>query len=353
MTITSTLTAHQLGELLRRTSAHVGRHSRYAAIRGVRLDCDGEFLHAVATDRCALAVARQPLRNTTPAWAMTIAADEEETSGDLAALTAWVRSHPGEEDIHLSPAEGRLTATSSRGTLALRADGGHYPDWRAVCRSAMPPQQPDSPAPDVTLLDTELLQRWAAAGREVGTWQTGPGKPLAVVAAGFLGLQMPLRTREGQPPAEPWAAWQAALGEGPSLSQEETFHPHEPAELAEKDLVPATVEDLLKQVLRSTSGMFNTATDDTAALTAYTLAGIHAWTAYRLAKALQQADPTLLRTVLTDTHEQLESGEISEWAWDEATKAGHDPQKWHDDYEAHLKQLAAEKVPDEAGQPTS
>jgi hypothetical protein len=60
-------------------------------------------------------------------------------------------------------------------------------------------------------------------------------------------------------------------------------------------------------------------------------------------RALQKADPDLLRTVLAETSEELESGEIGEWAWDEAEKAGHNPQQWQDDYEAHLKKLAADK----------
>ena len=71
MSLTS-LTAYQLSELLRRVDPHVGRSSGYGGIEGVRLDYDGQHLHAVATDRHTLAVARQRAVGTAPAWALTV-----------------------------------------------------------------------------------------------------------------------------------------------------------------------------------------------------------------------------------------------------------------------------------------
>lgn len=190
------------------------------------------------------------------------------------------------------------------------------------------------------------LARWQDAGDRVTTWQAAFDKPVVVYSTNFVGLQMPMRIGDDESPAGRWETWKGSIGEtGPKVEQEETFNHWEAAALEEKDhLVESFAEDLLKQTMRSTTGVFKLATGDTGALAAYALAGVQSWTAYRLLKALEKAAPDLLRQTLDDVTQQLESGEISEWAWDEAKTAGFDPQEWHDDYEAHLKKLAAERT---------
>jgi hypothetical protein len=76
--------------------------------------------------------------------------------------------------------------------------------------------------------------------------------------------------------------------------------------------------------------------------------GSYAWSAYRLLQALKKADPDLAEATVLDLNEQLESGEIGEWAWSEAEAAGHNPQKWHDDYETRLKTLTEKHATDAA-----
>jgi hypothetical protein len=68
--------------------------------------------------------------------------------------------------------------------------------------------------------------------------------------------------------------------------------------------------------------------------------GVYAWSAYRILQALKKADPDLAETTVRELNEQLESGEIGEWAWDEAEAAGHTPQQWQDEDEARQKKLA-------------
>lgn len=339
MTTGSTLTAYQLGELLRKVDPHIGRHSGYGAINGVRLDADGHHLHAIATDRYTLAVARTRLHNTDPTWALTI------STRDLPALTGWLEVD-GENNVHLSPGTDDVTLTSDRRKLTIPAHSGEFPDWRGLFRTAMEHEPGETP---YSGWQSELLKRWETAGHEVHTWQPGPTKPLIVISHEFLGMQMPTRVKGEPGIAVDHAAWAGSLGGGDKVEQVDTFHHHEHEELAEREsFVADAAADLLKQVLRSTSDLFQLASGDPAALAAYSLAGGRAWMAYRLLKALEKADPDLLRTTLADTDEQLESGEIGEWAWDEAAAAGHNPQQWHDDYEAHLKALAAKKTEDAA-----
>ena len=339
MSITS-LTAYQLTELLRRVDPHVGRHSGYGSIEGVHLDYDGQYLHAVATDRYTLAVSRERAVGTAPAWKLTISAAEWTDS--VTALRAWADSHPGQENVHLTAGTEGLTATSNRGKLVLPASTGYFPEWRDLIRTALHHGPTDSPWSG---FQSRLLARWQDAGERITTWQSAYDKPVVVYATNFVGLQMPMRIGDEEGPEGRWESWKGSLGEtGPTVEQEETLHHWEGAALEEKEhLVESYTEDLLKQTLRSTTDIFQLSTGDTGALAAYALAGTQSWLAYRLLKALEKAAPDLLRQTLDDVTQQFDSGEIGEWAWDEAKTAGHDPQAWHTEYEAHLKKLAEER----------
>jgi hypothetical protein len=342
MTLSLTsLTAYQLTELLRRVDPHIGRNSGSGAIEGVHLDYDGCHLHAVATDRYTLAVARERAVGTAPAWKLTISAAE--WTDNVTALRAWAEAHPGGASIHLTAGTENLTATSSRGKLELQASTGYFPEWRDLIRTALHQQPTESPWSG---FQSRLLARWQDAGDRITTWQAACDKPLVVYSTNFFGLQMPMRISDDESPADRWESWQSSLGEtGPNVEQEETLHHWEAAALEEQEhLVDTYVEDLLKQTLRSTTDIFQLATGDTGALAAYALAGTQSWLAYRLLKALEKAAPDLLRKTLDDVTQQGESGEIGEFAWDAAEKAGFDPAAWHDEYEAHLKKRAVERA---------
>jgi hypothetical protein len=334
VTTTTTLTAYNLGELIRKVEPHIGRHSGYAAIQGIRLDYDGRHLHAVATDRYTFAVARQATRSSDPAWALTI------RMGDLPALTAWIDSLNGEKYVHITPETSAVTFDSDGAKLTLPVEPLTFPEWRGMIRTALEEEAGQAPYSGI---DSMFLSRWEHAGRMLHTWQAGPAKPIVFIGREFIGLQMPVRVKGENTISLDHSAWADSLGPGDGkVEQADTLHPYEPEEMAEREnAIPDTAADLLQQVLRSTSDIFGLATSDPGALAAYALAGGRAWMAYRLLKALEKADPDLLRATIADADEQLESGEIGEWAWDEAEKAGHNPQKWRDDYKAHLERQSA------------
>ncbi|WP_369213900.1 hypothetical protein [Streptomyces flavofungini] len=337
----TSLTAYQLTELLRRVDPHVGRYSGTGFIEGVHLDYNGQYLHAVATDRFTLAAARERAVGIAPAWKLTISAAE--WGDNVATLRAWADSHPGEADVHLTTGTEGLTATSRRGKLVIPASTGYFPEWRDMIRTALRHDPTESPW---TGYDSKLLARWQHAGGRITIWQSSYDKPAVIYATNFVGLQMPHRIGDEESPEGRWEMWKGSLGEtGPTVTQDDTLNHWEALDLEEKDhLVETYIEDLLKQTLRSTTDVFKLATGDPGALTAYALAGSQSWIAYRLLKALQMAAPDLLRKTLDDVTQQGESGEIGEFAADEAKRAGHDPQAWQDEYEAHLKRLAAGKV---------
>jgi hypothetical protein len=333
---TTTLTAYGLSSLLQKVDPHVGRHSGYAAIQGVHLDYDGRYLHAAATDRFTFAIARQRIRSSDPSWNLTI------RSTDLPAVVAWVNGLEGENNVHISPYKEGITFESGGNKLVIPAGTLPFPDWRGLVRTALENQPTESPWTGFT---SELLTRWQAAGRHVTLWQSSYDKPLVIHGTNFIGLQMPSRIGDEESPASRWDEWAGSLGEGGKVEQADTLHHNEPEELADKGYdASAAAADLLKQVLRSTSDLFEAASGDHFAMAAHALAGGRAWIAYRLLKALEKSDPDLLHSTLADVNEQLESGEIGEWAWDAAERAGHDPQAWQDDYAAHLAKQAEKRA---------
>jgi hypothetical protein len=98
-------------------------------------------------------------------------------------------------------------------------------------------------------------------------------------------------------------------------------------------------------VLRSTSNSFDVEYfgEDREALYAYIRAGVADWMAYRYLDALYRVDPRAARAVVQDTADELDSGEIGEFAWEAAEKAGHKPKQWQDDYEAAVQKRDAEQ----------
>lgn len=332
----ATLNAHKLSRIIDQVAPHMGDEDT-PAINGIRFDCNGTVLHAVATDRYTLAAARANVREETEPFAFTI----PET--DTAYLRGWLSAHEGAEHIEISEGGAGVVFTSKRGTLVITARDDTFPDWRALLATSLQNDLSESP---ITGLATSMLARWKAAGLNVRVWQSTSNKPMVVVGDNLLGLHMPARYTDSDRDREAILAnWAASLGEG-----------HERVQLRgpqEQVSVPKMAEDMLRQALRSTSQMFSQGIDmDTdqgrMAFNAWVSSGIYAWSAYRILDALKTADPDLAEETVRELNDELESGEIGEWAWDAAKGAGHDPQQWHDDYEAHLKKLAEKRAAEAA-----
>ncbi|MFE2710536.1 hypothetical protein ACFXKI_00745 [Streptomyces mirabilis] len=328
----STINAHKLQRLIRQTRPHISPDDTLPSINGVRFECDGIHIHALATDRYTIAAARAKVREETDTWA-TIVAEK-----DLGWLTAWLETHEGDTILDLSIGDDGLTITDDHGKLIVPAKDSIFPKWQNLFRNAL---QDASTSGDLVSVDTEMLARWKDADSHLRVWHTAPEKPLLLVGDDFLGLQMPAIYRgDTKDRTAVLSNWAGSLGQGGEPA--ETLAP-----LPQPGAVAKMAEEMLRQTLRSTGEMFG-ADMDTAtgrgAFNAWVHSGIYAWSAYRLLQALKKADPDLAETTVRSLNEQLESGEIGEWAWDEAEAAGHNPKAWRDDYEAHLKKLAEKQA---------
>jgi hypothetical protein len=331
----TTINAHKLQRLIKQTRPHVSSDATLPPINGIRFECDGIHVHALATDRYTFAVARTKVREETDAWSATVA------EKDLDWLTSWLESHEGDTILNLSVGSNGITITDDSSKLTVPATDPIFPKWQSLFRDAL---QDASTSGDLVGLDTKMLARWKRADTHLRVWHTAPEKPLLLVGEDFLGLQMPARYGDDKGRAAVLSDWSGTLGQK-----------SEPAEalapLPQPGAVAEMAETMLRQTLRSTSEMFNADMDTEkgrAAFIAWVEAGSYAWSAYRILQALKKADPDLAEATVRDLAEQLEAGEIGEWAWDEAAAAGHDPQAWRDDYEARLAKLAAKRAAEAA-----
>ncbi|MCX5137636.1 hypothetical protein OOK06_36825 [Streptomyces sp. NBC_00340] len=330
----TTINAHRLQRLISQTRPHVSPDDSLPIINGIRFECDGVHIHALATDRYTFAAARTKVREESDTWSITI--DES----DLDWFTAWVKTHEGDTILNLTATETGLTITGDRGSLVVPGRDETFPKWQGMCREALE----NASSGDLVNLDTEMLARWKAADTHLRVWQTEAEKPVVIIGHDFIGMQMPSRYGSDGLDRDEVIAMLRRFGTGEAEQMEALPEPGAVAELAEQ---------MLRQTLRSTTEMFGADFDTEqgrGAFNAWVHSGIYAWSSFRLLEALKKADPDLAEATVRDLNEQLESGEIGEWAWDAAAEAGHNPQQWHDDYEAHKKQLAEkQKAAAEAG----
>lgn len=331
----TTINAHKLQRLINQTRPHVSADDTLPAINGIRFECDGIHIHALATDRYTFAVARAKVREETDTWTATISED------DLDWFTGWLNTHEGDTILDLSTTDQGLTVKDDRGTLTVPAEDHTFPKWQSLFHDALTAAATPAAMVDV---DTKMLARWKRADTHLRTWQTGSEKPFLLIGDDFIGLQMPSRySGEVKDRLTVLDHWSGSLGK--SGNPEQITMPPAPGAVAEM------AKEMLRHTLRSTSEMFGADMDTLkgrGAFNAWTHSGIYAWSAYRLLEALKKADPDLAETTVRDLSKQLESGEIGEWAWDAAEEAGHDPQKWHDDYEAFKRKLTEKAAAEES-----
>lgn len=333
----TTINAHKLQRLIHQTRPHISTDDTLPPLNGIHFQCDGIHIHALAGDRYTFAAARTKVREETDTWAVTIA------EKDLNWVTAWLETHEGDTILNLLIGADGLVITDDHGKLIVPAKDLHFPKWQNLFRSAL---QEVSGSGELVNLDTTMLARWKNADSYLRAWQAAPEKPLLLIGDNFLGLQMPARyTGDAKDRTAIFGDWAGSLGTGTEAAAES------PAPLPQPGAVADMAKDMLRRTLQSTAEMFGADTDTEkgrAAFIAWVHSGSYAWSAYRLLQALKKADPDLAEATVLDLNEQLESGEIGDWAWDEAEAAGHNPQKWHDDYETHLTTLTEMHATDAA-----
>ncbi|MFE0647439.1 hypothetical protein ACFVZH_02460 [Streptomyces sp. NPDC059534] len=342
-----TVNAHQLGLLIDKTIAHIGDET-IKPLHGIRLDVDGRYLYAVASDRYTLAAARYKLNHDDTAqepWACTI------PGTSLKALREWTAGHKGGIDIGIQLDDNVATFNSAQATFSVNVDCGlEFPDWRGLIHTMTEYAVEEQPFPS---FNSSMLARFGNAESYLHVRLTADRKAALLVSEDFIGAVMPTDSRGLGPVSletfeKARDLWQWTLAAGGKGVEMDTAmpKPDQPATGAVRT-VPAAGEESLREVLRATWDLHDVDYHADGDLWfAYIRVAVANWIAFRYLDALHQVDPRAARQVVEDTAEQLDSGEIGEWAWDTAKQAGHDPQQWENE---HRNAVAAhrEKQPPE------
>ncbi|MGW4759574.1 hypothetical protein [Streptomyces chartreusis] len=339
-----TINAHQLLRLIDQTRDHIGRE-RHEQLHGIRLDVDSRYLYAVASDGHTLAVARYSLskgdQGQEPS-ARTIPA------AHLPSIREWASTMQGSEWVAIHSVKDRLVFEGPQTDLSIAVTVGlEFPDWRGILRKAVDQGVEGAPFP---ALNSKLLRRFGDTEQILRARLAANEKPVVFFGVDFIGAQMPVRQGEGAPAEQTSLtaahdSWRWTLAAGSEDADMTAMPADERPRYEVTTDVLETTEGLLRGVLRSTSSAFDVDRfeEDREAMYAFIHAGVADWMAYRYLDALYQVDPRAAKAVVTDTADELESGEIGEFAWDAAEAGGHSPQKWQDDYETALRKRYAEE----------
>lgn len=338
-----TINAHQLGLMLDKTTAHM-RDVDDDPLHGIRFDVDARYLYTVATDAYTLAVARYGLNRgdeDQEPWSALLPGEHVDT------VREWVRAMKGAAWVTVSLAKDRLVFEGARTDLNIAVTLGlEYPDWRSLLRRLIAQTVEEVPFP---ALNSDFLQRWASTKQSLRTRVTADKKAVLFFGEDFIGAQMP-SNGGGIGPAQDQTfnaahdQWLWTLAAGTADVDMAALPRPEPSRYEATRDIKETASYLLRGVIASTSNAFHADyDDDPEAWHAHIRSGVSDWMAYRYLDALHQVDPRAAQAVVDDTAEQLDSGELGEWAWDLAEESGFKPQAWQDEQTAHVaKQMAEE-----------
>jgi hypothetical protein len=339
MTLSVTINAHQLGRLIDKTIGHMG--SEYVEpLHGIRLDADAKYLYAVASDRYTIAVARYQLNHgdqQQEPWARTIPAEY------LRSIREWIQSMKGAGLITISTAKERLVFEGPQTDLSIAVSTSlEFPDWRGLLRGMLENTTEGELFP---CLNSGYLSRFNT-GDILRVRFTADQKPALVFSEDFIGALMPARHSGIYPCKEEsfegahksWL-WTLAAGAKDASLDGAAYEEDRPLYDVTAD-IRETGESLLQQTLRSGWDMRGKSKEKPDEFLAHCLAAVNGWMSFRYLDALYNVDPRAAASIVAEVADELDSGEIGEFAGDAAKAAGFDPDKWHDEYEAHKKKLA-------------
>lgn len=184
-----TIADHTLSRLVEQARPHMGAGYEPEAVQALNLDHDGQYLYAMATNRYTMAVARTRLINgTDEPWSAAISRVQvPELKAAIRLLDhKSITLELGDDQLILSGESGSRIAID-----LLSTNSSH--DWRKI----MLPALEKKAASTRMAMAPKYFGAWKNLPGPVEMWSTGENRIALIVAADFLGAQMPVR-REGE-----------------------------------------------------------------------------------------------------------------------------------------------------------
>ena len=184
-----TIADHTLSRLVAQTRPHVGNLIDAEAVQCITFDHDGSHLYAMATNRFTIAVSRTQVTggDDKPWHAIVHRTQLPELAAAVKLLDA--------DSVQLERTDDQLIFSGKRGHR-VAVDLSPYAkvplDWRKILLPSL--EKPASPTQ--MAMDPKFFGAWKNLPKPLQMWSTGEGRVSLIVAADFLGAQMPIR-REG------------------------------------------------------------------------------------------------------------------------------------------------------------
>lgn len=186
-----TIADRTLSRLVAQTKPHMGEKSDVESVQNITFEYERGVLYAVATNRFTLAVSRTQVTggDDEPWTAIVHRTQVPELEAAIRLLdTKPVTLERTGDQLILSGDSGSRIAIS----LSPFAKLGF--DWRTVMLAAI-----ERPASDAQMAMTpKFFGAWKNLPGPLQMWSTGEGKPTLIVAADFIGAQMPVRARDSE-----------------------------------------------------------------------------------------------------------------------------------------------------------
>lgn len=184
-----TIADHALGRLVAQTRPHVGNLADSEAVQCITFEHENGVLYAMATNRYTLAVSRTQVTggDDKPWHAIVHRTQLPEVAAAVKLLdTDTVQMERTSEQLIFSGKRGHRIAVDLSPYAKVPLD------WRKLLLPAL-----EKPAADTQMaMDPKFFGAWKNLPKPLHMWSTGENRLSLIVAADFLGAQMPIR-REG------------------------------------------------------------------------------------------------------------------------------------------------------------
>jgi hypothetical protein len=206
-----TIADHTLSRLVAQTKPHMGERNDTESVQNITFEYENGVLYAMATNRFTLAVSRtQVTGGDDEPW---LAIVHRSQVPELEAAIKLLDAKP----VTLERTGDQLILSGESGTriaIGLSPFMKTTFDWRKVLLTAI--ERPASSAE--MAMAPKFFGAWKNLPGPVQMWSTGEGKPTLIVAADFLGAQMPMvrRDTENDTLRRELDAWLAARRDEPA-----------------------------------------------------------------------------------------------------------------------------------------
>ncbi|TXS48905.1 hypothetical protein [Streptomyces sp. OR43] len=178
-----TIADRTLSRIVSQTKPHMGDRNDSEAVQVITFEFADGHLYTWATNRYTLAVARTQAKGDDKPW---LAVMGRQQMPELAAAIRLLDAKPismerNGDHLILSGESG------SRITIELQ-DDRQLLDWRKVVAAAA--ERPSAAKP--MALDPKFFAAWKSLPGPVQMWSSGEQKAGVIIAADFIGLQMPI-----------------------------------------------------------------------------------------------------------------------------------------------------------------